>query len=48
VVVKGFILLCASAEQVDFLRIEHPAGERVAFSPVFSQSIWGDGAAGHM
>src|ERR1700726_1212459 len=47
VVVKGLILLGGTTKQVDFLRIEHAADECVAFLPVFSESIWGDGAAGH-
>src|SRR5258707_4603703 len=47
VVVKGLILLRGTPKQVDFLRIEHAADECVAFLPVFSQSIWSDGAARH-
>jgi hypothetical protein len=47
VVVKGLILLRGTPKQVDFLRIEHAADECVAFLPVFSESIWGDGAACH-
>src|SRR5262245_27910880 len=47
VVVKGFVLLGGTPKQVDFLRIEHVTNERVAFLPVFSESIWSDGAAGH-
>src|SRR5271165_6497731 len=47
VVVKGLILLRGTPKQVDFLRIEHPADERVALLPVFSESIWSDGAVGH-
>src|ERR1700730_2937746 len=45
--VKGFILFRGTPKQVDFLGIEHPADECVAFLPVFSKSIWRDGAAGH-
>src|SRR5208282_5062518 len=48
VVVKGLILLRRTPKQVDFLRIEHAADERVAFLPVFSESIWSDGAASHV
>src|SRR3984957_13851115 len=47
VVVKGLILLRGTPKQVDFLRIEHAADECVAFLPIFSESIWGDWAAGH-
>src|SRR6202011_4643929 len=47
VVVKGLILLRGNPKQVDFLRIEHAADECIAFLPVFSESIWSDGAAGH-
>src|SRR5262249_3055216 len=47
VVVKGFVLFRGTPKQVDFLRIEHATNERVAFLPVFSESIWSDGAAGH-
>src|SRR6202011_5425951 len=47
VVVKGFILLRGTPKQVDFLGIEHAADECVAFLPVFSESIWCDGTAGH-
>src|ERR1700736_6796827 len=47
VVVKGFILLRGTPKHVDFPRIEHAADECVAFFPVFSESIWRDGAAGH-
>src|ERR1700730_1700133 len=47
VVVKGLILLRGNPKQVDFLRIEHAADECIAFLPVFSESIWSDGTAGH-
>src|SRR5271165_5004124 len=47
VVVKRLILLRGTPKQVDFLRIEHAADECIAFLPVFSESIWGDGAVGH-
>src|SRR6516164_746464 len=47
VVIKGFVLLRGTRKQVDFPRIEHVADERVAFLPVFSESIWSDGAACH-
>src|SRR5262245_5792368 len=47
VVVKGFVLLGGTPKQVDFPRIEHVPDERVAFLPVFSESIWSDGTAGH-
>src|ERR1700719_2821730 len=47
VVVKGFILLRGTPKHVDFPRIEHAPDECVAFFPVFSESIWRDGAAGH-
>src|SRR4030088_1620955 len=47
VVVKGLILLRGTPKQVDFLRIEHAADECIAFLPVFSESIWSDGTAGH-
>src|ERR1700751_999908 len=47
VVVKGFVLLGGTPKQVDFLRIEHVAGECVAFLPEFSELFWGDGTAGH-
>src|ERR1700738_5651444 len=47
VAVKGLILLRGTPKQVDFLRIEHAADECVAFLPVFSESIWSEGAAGH-
>src|SRR6516165_6333212 len=47
VVVKGFVLLRGTRKQVNFLGIEHPADERVAFLPVFGESIWRDGTAGH-
>ena len=46
-VVKGLILLRGTPKQVDFLRIEHPADECVAFLPVFGEPIWTDGTAGH-
>src|SRR5580704_13728409 len=47
VVVKGFILLRGAPKQVDFLGIEHAADEGVTLLPVFSESIWRDGTAGH-
>src|ERR1700732_5350594 len=47
VVVKGLILLRGTPKHVDFPRIEHAQYERVSFFPVFSESIWRDGAAGH-
>jgi hypothetical protein len=47
VVVEGLILLRGIPKQVDFLRIKHAPDECVAFLPIFSESIWGDGAAGH-
>src|SRR6202035_318617 len=47
VAVKGLILLRGTPKQVDFPRIEHAADKCVAFFPVFSESIWRDGAAGH-
>src|SRR5580692_1116665 len=47
VVVKGLILLRGTPKQVNFLRIEHASDECVAVLPVFSESIWGDGAASH-
>src|SRR5271165_4648042 len=47
VVVKSLILLRGTPKQVDFLRIEHAPDECVAFLPVFSESIWSDGAVGH-
>src|ERR1700747_2478767 len=47
VVIKGFILFRRTPEQADFLRIEHPADECVAFFPVFSELVCSDDAAGH-
>src|SRR5262249_62392977 len=47
VVIKGFILFRGTPEQVDFLRIEHPADEGVAILPVFRELVCRNGAAGH-